>query len=100
MMHDDIPREFWYAIAGGIGGFARLAMGIRDDGTTIKGEAFRVFIISMPMGMFAAQYAADSGYEQMAFAVGYLVGISSLNTARMFATEGLKGVLSILFRLK
>ncbi len=99
-MFDRIPDVFYYALAGGIGGLARLAMGVTDDNTTIKGELFRIIVISMPIGMAAAQYAADRGMGTMAFAAGYMAGIAALNIARTFAKEGFRGVLETLLNFR
>lgn len=96
MIDSELPAEAVYAMVSGFGGMARLAMGVKDKKTTLKGELFRIVVISMPMGTIAAMYAASQELGNMAYAVGYLVGIASINIARTVATEGLSGVLSIL----
>ena len=93
---DDIPNEVWYALAGCIGGVARIALGVVDDKTTRSGEFIRLITMAMPFGVLMAHFAESHGMGTLAFGAAYMGGVAALNVLRSFVTLGVKGIIEVI----
>jgi len=101
-MFDKLPIEaiVTYGTIGLLGGAARLALGVKEDGITLAAELFRLVVIAAPMACIVGVYAESAGIGYASYAVSYFVGLAALNIARTMMNEGMTGIISAFVRVK
>ena len=101
-MFDKLPLDaaLTYTIIGLLGGAARLALGVKEEGVGLGAEVFRLIVIAAPMACIAGIYAEDSGIGYASYAISYFVGLASLNIARTMMTQGISGIIEAFVRVK
>jgi len=89
-----------YIAVGALGGLARIALGVKEDGVKLWQEVFRVCVIAPPMAVMAGVYAESNGMGIATYPIAYFVGLASINIARTMMTEGITGIISAFVRVK